>query len=415
MIQSGLAEAESLFEREIGMKKIGIICEYNPFHSGHAYQIKQIRKRESNAAIVCLMSGHATQRGELAIADKYTRAAMAVSCGADVVLELPYPYCSASAAYFAGAGVAILDALGVDELSFGSECADLQLLTQTAAMMETTEFYERVRNRQKCGEGSAQAYFAELQACVSLSEYRFLANDILALSYVRAIRALESEMVPCPLKREGSAYHAKETEQGKHPSATALRTLLHQGYVNDSLHFIPKEAQKHLLNAKKGGLFPANMERLDRAVLAFFRLNQPQALDGIAEMQGGLANRLHTAALENHSLSAMLTAASSKSYPTARLRRAVLYAMTGVMTEDLQNPPGYLLLLSAGERGRLVLRDWKRNSPIPIVTKFADAACLSAAAARQSALSQALDALFTLALPTPYASNALVKQSPYML
>ena len=396
------------------MKTVGIICEYNPFHSGHAYQIEQIRQQVSDAAIVCLMSGHATQRGVLAIADRYSRAAMAISGGADVVLELPYPYSAASAAYFAGAGVAILDALGVDALSFGCECTDTTLLHRAAALTQTEDFLTCVRDRQKRGEGSAAAYFAEMQTRLSDSAYCFLANDILALEYMRAILAIDSRMEALILHRLGSAYRAQSTEEGKHPSATALRALLEQGDCNGALRFVPKNAREALENAVSEELAPANMQQADAAILSFFRLHDPQTLTEIAEMQGGLPYRLHDAAMHACSVEEMMRLASSKSYPTARLRRAILYAMTGVTVTDLKTPPAYLSLLAANAAGRELLRHWRGNTPIPIVTKPADAFGLSAAASRRASLSLTLDALFALTLPRVRPADFFVKSSPRM-
>ncbi len=397
------------------MKTVGIICEYNPFHSGHAYQIETVRQKEPDAAVICLMSGHATQRGELPIADQFTRAAMALSCGADLVLGLPYPYSAASAAYFAGAGVAILDSLGVDELSFGSETADLDKLTQLAALTQAPEFIDGVRARQRAGQGSAAAYFSQLQATLDEDELRPLSNDILALEYVRAIQALNSTMQPSPILRVGSRYGTETIETGKHPSATALRIAISQNNLNDALENVPKHAKEIFENAVKRQQAPVNMARLDAAVLSFFRLHLPEQLSHIAEMQGGLAHRLCTAARESRTLEDMLRRAGAKSYPTARLRRAILYAMTGVTAEDLRTPPGYLMLLGANERGRAIVRVYKEAAPIPIVAKFADAAALSPYAARQAALTLALDALFTLAQPVPCPADTWVKHSPVMI
>lgn len=397
------------------MKKIGIICEYNPLHSGHAYQMEQIRHREPHAAIVCLMSGNATQRGELAVADKYTRAAMAVSCGADVVLELPYPYCAASAAYFAGAGVALLDALEIDELSFGSECADERRLERAALLTQNPDFIERVRMRQRNGEGSAQAYFAEMTNQLGEEDSKFLANDILAVEYIRAIRTIDSNMIPKPLLRKGSAYGALATEAGRHPSATALRTMICRGEIHDALNFIPDQAQNELKKAFATGMAPTDMSCLERAILAFFRLSDPTQMEEIAEMQGGLSYRLHDAALRAVSLEDMISLASSKSYPTARLRRAILYGMTGVTAQDLTVSPAYLMLLAANSTGRELLRQWKTSATIPVITKPADTPTESHKAIRQAALSSALDALFSLALPTPCRADTYIKRSPRVL
>ncbi|MBQ7320718.1 MAG: nucleotidyltransferase family protein [Clostridia bacterium] len=395
------------------MKKIGIICEYNPFHGGHAYQIARIRAEAPDAAVVCLMSGHATQRGELAIADKFTRASMALSCGADVVLELPYPYCAASASYFAGAGVAILDALGMDELSFGSECADAALLEKAVDVTESEAFFESVRLRQKRGEGSAQGYFAELGMRMGVSE-GFRSNDILALEYMRAIRAIESRMRPMPILRHGSDYTEQEILQDQLPSATAIRRLLAQGCINESLDIIPKSASKVLGIAIKAQKAPVLMSRLESAILAFFRLYDPAAYENIAEMQGGLSNRLHEAARASVTLEDFFAASASKSYTNARLRRAVLFAMTGVTVQDLKTPPAYLSLLAANEKGRVLLRQWKGTSPIPIFAKFADAPLVSPAAERQAKLALSLDALFSLALPVPTEADLWIKCPPHM-
>ena len=398
------------------MKTVGIICEYNPFHSGHAHQLARIREQHPDGAtIVCLMSGHATQRGELAIADKFTRAEMALRSGADLVLELPYPYCAASASYFAGAGVAILDALGIDELSFGSECADLPLLERTAAVTESPAFHDRVAARQRNGEGSAQAYFHTLAEMTDTADTRFLANDILALEYVRAIRRLESSVRPVPILREGSAYRDPQIQADQHPSATALRLNLLQNDINEALRCIPEPSRKPLENAITASHAPTRMSRLDAAILAYLRTCSPEVLALAAEMQGGLANRLCAAARTAVTFDDLLAAASSKSYPTARLRRAVLFAMTDVTPQDLQTPPAYLSLLGANAAGRVWLRDRRADTPIPVIAKFADAAPVFPHAPRQSALTQALDALFTLTLPTPCAADVFLKVPPRML
>ena len=394
------------------MKRVGIICEYNPLHSGHAYQMEQIRRQDPDAAIVCLMSGHATQRGELAIADRYTRAEMAVCCGANVVLELPYPYSAASAAYFAGAGVAVLDALGVEQLSFGCECEDVSLLERAADLTQNEAFLSCVKERQRKGEGSAQAYFAELCERLGGDGYRFLANDILALEYIRAIRVIDSQMRPAPILRKGSAYRAQETEVGKHPSATALRALLSQGKINDSLIFVPGKAKCTLKKSIEDGMSPIDLRKIEASVLTFFRLQDPASLERIAEMQGGLSYRLHDAAMRACSCAEMIAMASAKSYPTARLRRAILYALTGVSAQDLMTPPAYLNLLATDQIGRGLIREWKKCSPIPVVAKPADAAAISEAAKRQFALAMSLDALFTMAMPQVYRADTFLRMSP---
>ena len=118
------------------MQTVGIIAEYNPFHKGHAYQAQQARQLAQADTVIAVMSGHFTQRGEIAIIDKWRRAEAAVKSGVDLVLELPSVFAVRSAQYFAVGGVRLLSSLGiVDYLSFGAENSDLCCLSAAA---ETT-------------------------------------------------------------------------------------------------------------------------------------------------------------------------------------------------------------------------------------------------------------------------------------
>ena len=123
------------------MKTVAIIAEYNPFHNGHKYQIDKIRDiLGEDTAIIAIMSGDYTQRGELAITDKTVRAKIAVLCGADLVVELPFPFSSSSAEFFARSGVKIATEIGADYLAFGSETGDIELITKIADTMMSDDF-----------------------------------------------------------------------------------------------------------------------------------------------------------------------------------------------------------------------------------------------------------------------------------
>ena len=160
----------------------GIICEYNPMHRGHEEMIKKLRAGGTDT-VVCLMSGSFVQRGEPAIADKYGRAAAAVRSGADVVLELPFPWSCGSARYFAAAGIYILNALGVKNIAFGSECADADMLRAAAEAAP-----EDIRT-DTAATGAAAGYFAALNERLGGAS-RLMPNDILGVEYMRAARVL---------------------------------------------------------------------------------------------------------------------------------------------------------------------------------------------------------------------------------
>lgn len=387
---------------------VGIICEYNPFHNGHLHQINEI-KRKKDAPIVCVMSGNFTQRGEIAIADKYARAEMALACGADMVLELPFPYCVGSAEFFASAGVSILASCGVNELSFGSECADIERLSKYARILLSDEFSRIYAESAKQG-GSARAYFETLKA-LSGEDTEPLSNDILAIEYIKAIIKNGYPIKPCPIKREGANYNDGELAAGENPSATAIRRALRRGDVAIE-EFLPDSTLKILEN----GVL-ADTKNVEMGILLALRLATPDKVLCSAISDDGFVNRIISCARESSSYSEFSNAVSCKKYTDSSIRRAILYILTGVMRNDLVREPAYTTLLGANKRGRDMLSELRRSEPrIPIITKPSDACSLEGEAAeRQLALSLAADAIFTLALNRPSPNGEYIKRKPSIL
>ena len=198
------------------MKTIGIIAEYNPFHRGHEAQLRLLRERFGpDCALVAALGGCFTQRGEAALFTKYARAEAAVRCGADLVLELPLPWAASSAEGFARGGVGVLDALGcVDTLAFGSECADLGRLERIAALTFSADYDALLRAKLGDGVGFAAARQRALEALAgeALPELRER-NDILAVEYLRALKAQGSKMEPLPLRRFSEFPPASELRE----------------------------------------------------------------------------------------------------------------------------------------------------------------------------------------------------------
>ena len=178
---------------------VGIICEFNPFHNGHAYLLK--KAHELGDCVICVMSGRTVQRGTVAVTDPYTRAEIALLGGADLVLELPFPWSSGSAAYFASTGVNILSSLGVDCLLFGSECGDMDTLRSAAEVVRSDEFIARYTALCREGEGSAAAYRKALQE--QFPQNSMGANDLLGVAYLEAIAAQNSSIIPYTVRRLG--------------------------------------------------------------------------------------------------------------------------------------------------------------------------------------------------------------------
>ena len=394
-------------------KIAGIVCEYNPFHTGHEYQIKKIREM-GYEGIVCVMSGNTVQRGEFAIADKYSRAEMAIKCGADLVLELPYPYSSSGAEFFAAAAVKILSSAGVGTLCFGSESADIEKLKMAAAICEGEPFVKAYKNISGGGVGSAAAFF-DVYRQISGEDFPGGSNDLLGVAYIRAIIRNELDIDPIAIKREGSAYTDGEIENScGHPSALMIRNAIGEG-LEKIKKSLPNASFETLSACISKGDAPCNIRRIESAVLAFFRLADAEVIANmnIAEAGGGLVERLCKCAKAAKSYDEFVTMTSNKNYTESRVRRAILSSMTGANEEDIRRTPAYSTVLAFNDVGREILASLRKaETEIAFVTKPADAEGISDAAARQSALSEKADALFTLAKPTAAASGEYKLRSP---
>ena len=384
------------------MKHVGIICEYNPFHGGHAHLLSAVRKAQT---VICLMSGNFTQRGEAAVLPPRSRAAMAMAAGADLVLELPFPFAAGSARYFATAGVRALQALGADTLAFGSESGDLGALLAAAGRTAEQDFLKKVANGAR-NRGSAAIYFD------ALGDDRVPPNDILATEYIRAVLEGGDRMALHPVLRVGAGYYdARITDA--YPSATALRAKLKEG--EDITDLLPVEVREiWQTETKRWGI--AETGRLGAPLLAHLRAMEggecPDEKKRIADCGGGLLERLIHAADKATDYQTLCRAAATKKYTDGRIRRALLYLMAGVTREDLTAFPAYLRLLAANERGRAFLAETRKTRTVPVVTKPCDVAQLGECAARARRLAAISDGLYALCLPSAVTPAALATEPP---
>ena len=381
------------------MTGFGIICEFNPLHNGHKRLIDEARSRGADA-VVCVMSGNAVQRGELAVADKYLRAKAAVLCGADLVIELPYPWSAASAEFFAGAGVGILSHF-CDNVIFGSECGEIEVLKRSAEMALTKEFRDEYRARLAEGEGAASAYFSMLKGAHG---QELSSNDILGVEYIRAAIEQGLDIKFHTVKREGAAYNEKCLGEDINPSASAIRSAWRAG--QNAEKYMPKEAVEVFCNADT-----TDLSYLSRALLMYFRLAHANAFSNIAETEGGLVNRIIAAAKNSADENEFFEAVRTKRYTDAKLRRAMLFCLTGVTSELLREMPQYVTLLGADEKGRELLASARKSGKINVVTKPADAPRDT----EQFIVGERLEAVFTLATKNPsdvgesYRKGAFIK------
>ena len=346
------------------MNICGIVCEYNPFHLGHRFLIDESRRiLGPDSAVVCVMSGDFVQRGEAAVYPKHDRARAAVAGGADLVLELPLPWCMAPAETFARGAVGMLGAAGfVTHLCFGSECGDLALLTETARTLLDPEMDALIREKMADGTPYAAARQAAAEA---LTGKRAAAlrqpNDILAVEYLKALSRQGLSLTPLAVRRRG-AGHDSDAE-GAYPSAASLREKLRAG---ESIRpWVPEEA--HAALAQGAGLVDA--EAVNLALLSRLRFLPEEAFAAAPDVSEGLERRIFRAARTEPSLEGVVSAAASKRYPFARIRRICLAAALGLRAEDNAGIPPYLRVLAANARGAALLRKIEARSALPVLSR----------------------------------------------
>ena len=333
------------------MRIIGIICEYNPLHLGHRKQFDRIREAFGpECAIVCAMSGNFVQRGAPAIVDKSLRAQAAITCGADLVLELPVTTSLSSAEGFAAGGVRILSRL-CDTLCFGAETAKADLLLNTAQALLGDAFPPLLRKELDKGRSFPAARQAALEALglPVLSQ----PNDILAVEYCKAILTQGSAMTPFPMVRQGS-YHAQAPDP-ENPSATALRSLMLTG--GNWKAYVP-EAAKSIFSGASLDTLAAG----ERAVLARLRTMTDEEFEILPYGSEGLYRKLMHACRRETTLEDILTAAKSKRYTRTRLDRMVMCAFLGITKEALEAEIPYTRVLALKDRGRAILKEAKKTS-----------------------------------------------------
>ena len=364
------------------MIKVAIICEFNPFHNGHKLLFERVRENfaPDQVCIVCIMSGNFVQRGTLAVMSKYKRSEFAVDCGADIVIELPYPWSASYAQSFARAGVSIAENLGgIDYLAFGSESFDENYIIDCAEKITDETFEAELSIMLADNKNTAKSY-AELRCEAFKKMYgRELSrrpNDILAIEYVSALKLLKSSIKPLFIKRYNDF------------SATESRKYISLGDDNSLKSFIPEEIYEKTLSVPKfSSLIP------DEAGMLFLAYSDAEKLSESPEMSYDLASRLINAAKSGRyrRLADLLDAVATKKYTDARIRRALNFAFLGVNRSDLLCEPGYSMVLASSTEGRKVLREFAKSAKISLLSARSAHNKLSEIPAKQYEISEKAD------------------------
>lgn len=353
------------------MRVCAVICEYNPFHNGHARHLTLAREKSSADFMLCLMSGALTQRGAFARHDKWLRARMALLGGADLVLELPCRFACAPAPDFASGGVALLHALGVvTHLSFGCEAQSLDILfaARDALRDESPAFQSVLKDALDRGlpYPRARALAAESASGLSgLAEQIALPNAALALEY---LQALPDGISAVPILREGCGYH--DSSPSPLASATGVRAALTMGDVQTASAAVP--FPQELLSSEQRGEFHPE-DALTQALFYRLRTMDAASLRDIVGMDEGLEYRFLRAAQTAASREELIAAIKSKRYTHARLSRLCAHILLGVSRDfaAAHRTPTYARVLGFRKDAAPLLCAIKAHASIPLVTKAA--------------------------------------------
>lgn len=352
------------------MKICAIVCEFNPFHNGHAYLIKKA-KSLGFSHVVAIMSGYFTQRGEISVLSKKAKTQVSLLNGVDLVIDLPCLYSLSRAEIFARSSVYLANSLGcIDALVFGSESGDLETLNFASKISISEKLNNKIKEKLKNGKSFAklrQNLISELYN-EKIADVFSHSNNNLAIEYIKSLNYFNSKIKPMTILRNRDFQ--------KFISSSQIRETLLQDSTLSSLEslseFIPKGAfniLKREINEKRA---PFNFKNLERAIL--FQLKK-LSLSDIAlapDISEGLEFRIFKEIQNANSIDSLIKNIKSKRYTLARIRRIILSLALGITKQNQDILPNYIRVLGFNKNGEKILSKIKNEASLPIITKYSD-------------------------------------------
>lgn len=383
------------------MKTVGIIAEYNPFHNGHLYQLKKAKEITGADFAVVVMSGDFTQRGTPAVFDKYTRCRLSLLAGADLCIELPVVYATASAELFAKGAVSLLSALGVDALCFGSECGEIAPLREIASLLfaEPSAYKEALNKALKEGLSFPSARAVAVRKCAhagslpgadvtassSLSGVDAAASDVLAspnnilgIEYLKALLALEKNgqhaPVPYTIKREGDGYLSHTLSEESFCSAMALRKGIAEENP-DLLRYVPESIRQEFSDTCQ---MKSALCADDFSGMLFYKLlsEKDAGYDSYLDVSSDLSDKIRKNLGTFTTFSAFCeNSLKSKDITLTRVYRSLLHILLSIKKEDLPAAAPYARILGFREASFEVFGCLSKEN-IPLLSRLKDASSL---------------------------------------
>lgn len=340
------------------MESIGIIAEYNPFHNGHLYHLKKIKEKYKSSPIILVMTGNFTERGDVAIIDKWKRTKIALESGADLVIELPFPFATQSADYFSYGAITLLEKLNVTKVIFGSESNNLETIKLIAKTQNNNEDFDKlVKVYSKLGKNYPTAISLAIKDLTG--EEITTPNDLLGVSYVKTILKYNYKITPETIKRTNN-YHDEELNDDI-SSATSLRKALKE--KKDISNQIPEYTLKYISDLHF-------ME--DYFQLLKYKIITEKDLSIYNMVDEGIDKLLKKQILLSVSYNDLLERLKSKRYTYNKLQRMLLHILCNFTKEDKNNFKDitYIRILGLNNTGRKYLNEIKKDLTIPLISKI---------------------------------------------
>lgn len=340
------------------MKAIGIVAEYNPFHNGHLYQINKIKEKYPDYAIVVVMTGNFTERGDVSIINKFTRSKIALLNGVDLVVELPFPFATQSADTFAYGAITILEKLNVEKVIFGSESDNVKDLEEIVeCQLNNNEFDRLVHIYSKFGNNYPTSLSLALKDLTG--KIIDTPNDLLGISYIKAIKQNNYKIKYETIKRTND-YHNKLIDN-EISSATAIRLALKN---NEDISKLIPENELNKLN---------NLHFIeDYFPYLKYKIITEKDLSIYQTVSEGIENLMKKQIINCNSYASFVNSLVSKRYTNNKVQRMLLHILVGFTKEEasIMKNISYIRLLGFSDKGRLYLNSIKKELDIPLISKI---------------------------------------------
>ena len=340
------------------MKAIGIIAEYNPFHNGHLYHLNKIKEMYPDYTIVLVMNGNFTERGEVTIIDKWKRFDIALELGIDLVIELPFPFSTQSADFYAFGAITILEKLQVEKVVFGSESnniEDLKLIAET--QINNAEFDKLVKIYCKLGNNYPTALSKALEDLVG--KKITTPNDLLGISYIKTILENNYKIIPETIKRTND-YHDKEINNTI-SSATSIRECLKQDKsIKDQ---VPSNTLKRL----------DNLHYIDMYFnILKYKIITEEDLEKYQTVESGMNKKLKEVITEVNNYDELIKSIKTKKDTYNKISRMLLHILCNFTKEKAESFKDitYIRVLGFNNNGKQYLNSIKKDLDVPIISKI---------------------------------------------